>query len=109
VNDVSSLWPESELREKVFTYAGKWIHDMEAQGYSLITAEADIKMWGPFKHVNMSGAKAKSWEPAPGMKKTFRPFGEIEDDDPYEDKADFLLKAQFLASKSKMVERAVRA
>jgi hypothetical protein len=108
VNALSSLWPESELRQKVFQYAQKWIDDMKAQGYTLLTAEADIGFWGPFKHVNTSGAGAKSWTPAPGMAKTFRAFGGTERDDPYEDKADFLLKARFLASKRRMVEHAVR-
>lgn len=108
VNAISSLWPENELREKVFRYADKWIHDMKSQGYDLITAEADIKFWGPFKHVNLSGSQAKSWTPAPGMAKTFRAFGETELDDPYEDKADFLLKARFLATKQRLVEHAQR-
>ena len=106
VNDISSLWPEGELRQRVFTYANKWIQDMKAQGYDLITAEADIQFWGPFKHVNLSGAQGKSWSPAPGMPKTFRPFGEAQFEDPYEDKADFILKARFLASKVRMVEHA---
>lgn len=108
VNDIGVLWPESHFREKAITGAKMWIQQMEQQGYSLLSSESDIAVWGPYKPRNFTGAQQRSWRPAPGMGSTFRTFGERSDEDPFEDSADFVLEARFLASKQRMVEHSVR-
>lgn len=48
INDISELEPERKLRERLIYWAKKWLHDMELQGFRLITAESDILVFGPF-------------------------------------------------------------
>ena len=115
VNDLALLYPqERALRSKVLECARKFIADMSAKGNGLLTAEADMKVYGPYE--------ARNWALAAGNKpaRTQRPtqFGEdvhavnkpatvvgySEGEDPMEGLADFVIEATFICTKPAIVE-----
>ena len=55
INDLPSLFPHGELRQKLTRAAVKWIGDMRRQGYDLLTSEADITATGPYAPRNLLG------------------------------------------------------
>ena len=50
VNDLSPLYPASELRAKLIRLCAKFVERMAQQGYERLTAEADFRLWGPYIH-----------------------------------------------------------
>lgn len=108
INDISSLYPEGNFRKVAIEAAKKFVSDMERQGLSLITAEADMLVYGPIRHRDFSGAAAPTWKPAPGMSPTFRAGGFSFLDEHETDFEDFLLRAEFLAKKVHMAEYIVK-
>src|SRR5690348_6478815 len=51
VNSISPLWPLSEMRRTLLLHARMFKEQMEgAHGLRLLTPEADIQVWGPFRH-----------------------------------------------------------
>ena len=106
VNDISSLYPDSQFRHVAIDAAKRFVADMARQGLDLITAEADVRVYGPLRHRDFSkaGHAAPTWQPAPGAAPTFRTAGFAHAEDPEDDAEDFLLRAEFLAKKVHMVE-----
>ncbi len=108
INDLSELWPESRARHAAIFAAKKWIADMEKQGFQLLTAESDVLVAGPITHLDWSKHASRSWEPGDGMSKTVRAGGRIVGAPEDTDYEDFLLRAQFLATKTRMVEHTLK-
>lgn len=105
INDISSLYPDGYFRQAAIDAAKKFVADMERQGFSLITAEADVKVYGPVRHRDFTKhAGGANWQPAPGADATFRTTGFAHSEEPDSDFEDFLLRAEFLAKKVHMVE-----
>lgn len=104
INSISSLYPDGYFRQAAIDAAKKFVSDMERQGLDLITAEADMLVYGPIRHRDFSGAAAPSWKPAPGMDATFKAGGFAHSEDHESDSEDFLLRAEFLAKRVHMVE-----
>lgn len=106
INDISSLYPDGQFRQAAIDAAKKFVADMARQGLDLITAEADVRVYGPIRHRDFSkaGHAAPTWQPAPGASPTFRTTGFAHSEDPDSDAEDFLLRAEFLAKKVHMVE-----
>src|SRR4051812_18721372 len=49
INDLSSLYPYGELRVRLMNAAKKWIRDEGLRERDLLTAEADIQVYGPYQ------------------------------------------------------------
>jgi hypothetical protein len=107
VNDLDVLWPHNHVREAAISAAKKFVEDMRKQGFSLLTAESDVEVFGPVRHHDFSKSTAPSWAPAPGAKTTFRTFGYHNAEEDQDGAEDFLLRAQFLSSKMKRVEHKI--
>ena len=110
INDISSLYPEGTFRKEAISAAKKFVADMERQGLSLITAEADLLVFGPVRHRDFSkpGYSAPTWRPRPGMDPTFRSTGFDIYEEHNDDAEDFLLRAEFLAKRVHMVEYIIK-
>jgi hypothetical protein len=106
INDISSLHPYGTFRRAAMDAAKRFVADMERQGFSLITPEADMLVYGPIRHRDFSapGVGAPTWRPAPGMSPTFRASGYDVFEDHNDDAEDFLLRAEFLSKRVHMVE-----
>lgn len=115
VNDLSPLWPESHLRQKALHFAKKFIDDMKLQGYDLLTSEADVLVSGPYRSRNLQskfGATATTKHHVARSNKqvTVLPIvGRQGAEDPFPDKEDFLIEAQFLSSRVRLVEHNLKA
>lgn len=108
INDLSSLWPEGQFRRVAIDAAKRFVSDMERQGLTLITPEADMLVYGPVRHRDFSGAGAPTWRPAPGADPTYRSTGWDFSEEWTEDFEDFLLRAEFLSKKVHMVEYIIK-
>lgn len=110
INDLSSLYPEGRFRRAAMDAAKKFVADMERKGLSLLTAEADMLVYGPLRHRDFSGSGigAPTWRPAPGASPTFRASGFDIYEDHNDDSEDFLLRAEFLARKVHMAEYIIK-
>lgn len=108
INDISSLYPEGRFRAVAIDAAKKFLANMEKDGLTLITAEADMLVYGPIRHRDFSGAATPSWRPAPGMSPTFKTGGFSFSDEHETDFEDFLLRAEFLAKKVHMAEYIIK-
>lgn len=106
INDLSSLYPEGQFRTVALDAAKRFVADMDRQGCSLITPEADMLVYGPVRHRDFSGAgtSAPTWTPAPGAAPSYRASGFDIYEDHDDDDEDFLLRAEFLASRVHMAE-----
>lgn len=110
INDISTLYPEGQFRTTAIEGAKRFVADMERKGYSLITPEADMLVYGPVRHRDFSkpGFAAPTWQPRPGMDPTFRSGGFDVGDEWTEDAEDFLLRAEFLASRVHLAEYRIK-
>ncbi len=110
INDISSLWPESQFRTEAMSAAKKFVADMERQGLELLTAEADLLVYGPLRHRDFRkpGHAAPTWRPAPGAEPTYRSSGFDIYEEHNDDAEDFLIRAEFLAKKVHMVEYVIK-
>lgn len=104
INDLSSLWPEGQFRTVALDAAKRFVADMARQGLRLITPEADLLVYGPVRHRDLTKQAAPTWTPAPGMAPTYRSTGFDIYEEHGDGSEDFLLRAEFLASKVHMVE-----
>jgi hypothetical protein len=107
VNDLDVMWPHSHVREAAMTAAKKFVEDMRKQGFNLLSAEADIQIYGPLRHHDFTKSATPSWSPSPGMPGTFRTVGYGFGEEDPNDAEDFLLRAQFLSTKMKRVEHKI--
>jgi hypothetical protein len=110
INDLSSMYPEGQFRTVALDAARRFVSDMERQGLTLITPEADMLVYGPVRHRDFSkpGVAAPTWRPAPDSDPTYRTVGWELSEAWTEDAEDFLLRAEFLAKKVHMVEYVIR-
>ena len=110
INDISSLHPEAQFRRVAMDAAKKFVADMERQGLTLITPEADMLVYGPIRHRDFSkpGHGAPTWQPAPGASPTFRSSGFDIYEDHNDDAEDFLLRAEFLSKRVHLAEYIVK-
>lgn len=110
INDISSLYPESTFRKEAMAAAKKFVSDMERQGLELITPEADMLVYGPLRHRDLSkpGHAAPTWRPAPGASPTFRSSGFDIYEEHGDDAEDFLLRAEFLSKRVHMAEYIIK-
>ena len=95
LNDLPSLYPFNHLRDELTGDKGikRWLKDMAAQGYELLTPLGDVLVWGPYPHKRpVTGSDG---EIAVG-----RHMGE--DVDPHA--ADFLFTATFLTRRAAAVD-----
>lgn len=95
LNDMPTLWPFGYLRDEAFRFAKQFVSDMEAKGKELLSAEADIVLLGPYRHRKFSDDLVSG--------------GRQTGEDHYQDQADFVLEAGFLASRVHRVEMVVRS
>jgi hypothetical protein len=58
VNDLDVLWPHNHVREAAIDAAKKFVEDMRKQGFSLLTAESDVEIYGPLRHHDFSKSTA---------------------------------------------------
>ena len=110
INDLSSLWPEGQFRRVALDGARRFVADMARQGFDLLTAEADMLVYGPVRHRDFSapGVGAPTWVPAPGSDPTYRTVGWDFTEEWTEDSEDFLLRADFLAKRVHLAEYIIR-
>ena len=90
LNEMSSLWPFSFMREAAFRAAKQFVSDMQKKDLDLITAEADIRVLGPYVHRRWNGAEFV--------------LGRMAGEDKFEDLADFVLEAEFLNHRLHLIE-----
>ena len=108
INDLSSLWPEGQFRTVALDAAKRFVADMEKRGLELITPEADIRVYGPVRHRDMTKHAQPTWKPSPESEPTWRSSGFDIYEENLDGSEDFLLRAEFLARKVHMVEYVIK-
>ncbi len=103
INDLSSLYPYGELRVRCMSGAKKWVADMAKRGEDLLTAEADIQVFGPYQ------SRAGTYTTPDALKKRMATersgvIGYSEDEDFNPAAADFVFKAQFVTRRHRPVQ-----
>lgn len=103
INDLSSLYPYGELRVRCLSGAKKWVRDMGLRGEDLLTAEADILVYGPYQ------SRAGTYTTPDALRKrtaTERSgvVGYSEDEDFNPAAADFVFKAMFVTRRHRPVQ-----
>lgn len=107
VNDLSVLWPYSHLRSLALQGAKQFTADLAKRGYRLLTNEADVVVFGPYR--------GRGWQRQPSG--DLKAIGRQEGEDPFPEAVDFLLIGEFLATRGyvpdeptqALIERARRA
>lgn len=103
INDLSSLYPYGELRVRLMNAAKKWIRDEGLRERDLLTAEADIQVYGPYQ------SRAGTYTTPDALKKAMGAqrrgvIGYSEDEDFNPAAADFVFKAQFIGRRHRPVQ-----
>jgi hypothetical protein len=103
INDLSSLWPYGELRVRCMNGAKRWVADMAKRGEDLLTAEADILVYGPYQ------SRAGTYTTPDALKRAMATqrtgvVGYSEDEDFNPAAADFVFKAQFITRRHRPVQ-----
>lgn len=103
VNDLSSLYPYAELRVRLMNAAKKWIRDEGLRDRDLLTAEADILVFGPYR------SRAGTYTTPAALKKAMATqrtgvIGYSEDEDFNPAAADFVFKANFISRRHRPVQ-----
>lgn len=103
INDLSSLYPYGELRVRCMSGAKRWVADMAKRGEDLLTAEADILVFGPYQ------SRAGTYTTPDALKKAMGAqrrgvIGYSEDEDFNPAAADFVFKAQFIGRRHRPVQ-----
>lgn len=98
LGDLDSLWPFSHFREQMLRGAKKFVADLAKRGYALSTAEADLRIWGPYH--------SRAWQRQRNgdLRARGRTAGEVL----FDDAVDFLIVGDFVASRLHLVEPSVR-
>ena len=96
INDLPGLWPFDEFRRITLKMARLFTTDQAKRGKELITPEADVRVYGPYKPAAVKLATGADF----GM-------GESNLDDPFRglDFADFKLVGVFVAKYGKIPKR----
>lgn len=103
VNDLSSLYPYGELRVRLMNAAKKWIRDEGLRERDLLTAEADILVYGPFVARTYSRSTPDAFKKQMQQGRT-GVIGYDESEDPDPTAADFVFKAQFVTRRHRPVQ-----
>lgn len=103
INDLSSLWPYGELRVRLMSAAKKWIRDEGLRDRDLLTNEADILVYGPYR------SRAGTYTTPDALRKAMQErrtgvIGYDESEDFNEAAADFVFKAQFISRRHRPVQ-----
>ena len=100
INTMVALWPHDELRTRAIAGAKQWVDSRAAFGETLLTAEAEIKVFGPYRsrYGTFSGTKKSP---------TITAYGE--DEDFNEHLADFVLEATFIATRHRPLQTKAEA
>jgi hypothetical protein len=103
INALSSLWPYGELRVRLMNAAKKWIRDERLRDRDLLTAEADILVYGPYR------SRAGTYTTPDALKRSMQTtrtgiVGYDESEDFNEAAADFVFKADFITRRHRPVE-----
>ncbi len=103
VNDLSSLYPYGELRVRLMNAAKKWLRDEGLRDRDLITAEADILVYGPYR------SRAGTYTTPDALKRSMATgrtgvVGYSEDEDFNPAAADFVFKARFISRRHRPVQ-----
>jgi hypothetical protein len=102
INDLSSLWPYGELRTRLMHAAKKWIADEVKRDRDLLTAEADILVFGPYQSRAGTYTTPDALKQAMATQRT-GVIGYDESEDFNEAAADFVFKAQFISRRHRPV------
>lgn len=108
VNRLSVLWPESQLRKPALDFARRFVDDMRSQGYELLTAEADVVLTGPFPPRDYSGQRTQRHHIRGGGDVTVLPVNSQTIGENNSSVEDYVLEAEFLSSRVRLVEHAVK-
>lgn len=108
INDLSTLFPYSELRVRCMSGAKKWVRDMALRGEDLVTAEADILVYGPYQ------SRAGTYTTPKGMQQAAKvgrsgAIGYSEGEDFNPAAADFVFKALFVTRRHRPVQTRTEA
>lgn len=95
INDMLALWPYDELRTRCIDGVKQWVRRRALDGDELLTAEADVKVFGPYR------SRAGTYS---GTKRRVDITAYAEDEDFNEDLADFVFEAQFLTRRHRPVQ-----
>lgn len=103
INDLSSLYPYAELRVRLMNAAKKWIRDEALRDRDLLTAEADILVFGPYQ------SRAGTYTTPDALRKAMQTqrtgvVGYSEDEDFNPAAADFVFKARFISRRHRPVQ-----
>lgn len=101
VNDMPALWPYDELRTRCIDGMKKWVARRQKDGDELLTAEADIKVFGPYRSRAGTYHRSSTDPRKPGA---LHVTGYGEDEDFNDDLADFVFEAQFLTRRHRPVQ-----
>lgn len=100
INSMSALWPYDELRTRCIDGARQWVAHKAKQGDDLVTAEADIKVYGPYR------SRAGTYNVSA---KSMHSTGYAENEDFNDDLADFVFEAVFLTHRHRPVQTRAEA
>lgn len=103
INDLSTLFPYSELRVRCISGAKRWIRDMALRGEDLLTAEADILVYGPYQSRSGTYTTPDTLRKAMQAQRT-GVIGYSEDEDFNPAAADFVFKATFISRRHRPVQ-----
>ncbi len=103
INDLSSLYPYGELRVRLMNAAKKWIRDEGLRNRDLLTAEADILVYGPYVVRSYSRATPQAFKRQMETERT-GVIGYDESEDPDPSAADFVFKARFISRRHRPVQ-----
>jgi hypothetical protein len=108
INDLSSLYPYGELRIRLMNAAKKWIRDEGLRRRDLLTAEADMLVFGPYVVRSYTSLSPKDFlKQVQTERRGVIGYDETEDPDP--SAADFVFKARFISRRHRPVQAKVGA
>ena len=93
VNDLSPLWPYSHARKVLLKAAQRMVRDLAKKGRVLLTAEDDVRVWGPFESPNWRAASNNT-------AKSMTARGRTGDEQYGGDTVDFLFLGDFLSTQA---------
>ena len=108
INDLPSLYPFGALRERLLFAAKKWVADMEKQDFDLLSAEADVKVFGPYRSRagTFGDVKQRKRTTALGdVGQVSTPVTAYSEDEEFNPAAaDYVLEADFLARRHRPLQ-----
>jgi hypothetical protein len=99
INAMLSLSLRDDLRKRCIDGAKQWVRRRSLDGMSLLTAESDVKVFGPYR--SRAGTYGSGKQPV------VTAYGE--DEDFNDDLADFVFEATFLTTRHRPVQTKAEA